>query len=769
MYAAILSVLVCPLFMIRSSSSLDALESVLTPINDQKFFRAKRWHNFGKHKSPARSLSGVSPLKCVDMGGAKGCSVQFKNWRQSNQISDNDLVCGVIIQAKVRTHPFACQSYSITDVTLENSQHAAFAVTFTSPDPGDDCSDFQDLKIKVFNNTDLQAFFCGSGLQPYSCKNTWPTLNIRTTQWNKTICHKYMCEDDIPLTLSLQLDIPTLPKSMCPRYNDMICGGNFGRNDSLNRGDCGCSSIRESRWKPGTPTTTCNCYYGYFGDACQFSCPGGIVQKGNFGLSGCCNDNGKVHYSKDDKEHPVTCVCRGNFGGEACEKCKAGWSGESCTKKVPSSHGTKPDFPYIVIALSSGLAFVCMVVAALYCYCRERRTTVSADGLTEELIEGSMRIGRHQLKENSVPLSSHLNDSGLFGKESADQSGQLIRSLLATEGPLPEKAETETTSKVVAEIDRLSQSNIQYMIDYDALIIGSKIGTGTSGEVFQAEICFDSIVTNKGNGKDGTTNRKDTPARLMVALKKLNSQTVNRTYFMNAFKRELAVLRQMEHPNIVRFIGIAISPTPDKSYHVVTELCRCALSDLLERGKGKIPPLILASICLQIAEGMCYLHAENVVHRDLKPANCLCAGGGSGGGSLRIKICDFGMSRLVSNDVTFMTADIGTPAYMAPEMASEGDISSVEAGKAIDVFSFAVCLLEIWTQKRPYDGESLNVFQLMIKVINGSRPSIPGPSIVPQMVAKTIESSWRREPLLRPSFKEILQTMQNTPQFFKLQ
>jgi len=152
--------------MISSSLSLDGLESAFIPINDHKSFRATRWHNPKEHVSPARRLDRISPLKCVDMGGAKGCSVQFKNWRQSNQISENDLVCGVSIQAKVRTHPFACQSYSITDVTLENSQHAAFAVTFTPPDPGDDCSDFEDLNIKVFNNSDLQAFFCGSACNP---------------------------------------------------------------------------------------------------------------------------------------------------------------------------------------------------------------------------------------------------------------------------------------------------------------------------------------------------------------------------------------------------------------------------------------------------------------------------------------------------------------------------------------------------------------------------------------------------------------------------
>ena len=296
-------------------------------------------------------------------------------------------------------------------------------------------------------------------------------------------------------------------------------------------------------------------------------------------------------------------------------------------------------------------------------------------------------------------------------------------------------------------------------------MIGSKIGAGTSGEVFRARVQIKPTSTEFSS--DGGISCSS-PTELVVALKRLYMATVNRRYFMNAFKRELAVLRKMEHPNIVRFIGISISPSPENTYHVVTELCRCGLNELLERGRGRLPPEILASISHQIAEGMGYLHDQNVVHRDLKPANCLCAGGGEGGTSLRIKICDFGLSRLVSNDMTMMTADVGTPAYMAPEMAAEGELDSVEAGKAIDVYRFAICLLEIWTQEKPYLGSKLNAFQLMIKVINGERPTIPGTHIVPKRVAETIASSWSKMPLMRPSFVETLSKMENDPHYWEL-
>jgi serine/threonine protein kinase len=95
------------------------------------------------------------------------------------------------------------------------------------------------------------------------------------------------------------------------------------------------------------------------------------------------------------------------------------------------------------------------------------------------------------------------------------------------------------------------------------------------------------------------------------------------------------------------------------------ELCRGG--DLLHyvRKRKKLDEDIAKILFKQLIEGIQYIHRKNVVHRDIKLENILIDNLG------KIKICDFGISKLLKGDADELMNDCcGTPAYMAPEVVA---------------------------------------------------------------------------------------------------
>lgn len=83
----------------------------------------------------------------------------------------------------------------------------------------------------------------------------------------------------------------------------------------------------------------------------------------------------------------------------------------------------------------------------------------------------------------------------------------------------------------------------------------------------------------------------------------------------------------------------------------------------------------------------------NVVHRDLKSANCLV------NKHWTVKICDFGLSRIMTNSPMKDSSSAGTPEWMAPEL-----IRNEPFTEKCDIFSLGVIMWEFCTLNRPWDG-----------------------------------------------------------------
>jgi serine/threonine protein kinase len=184
----------------------------------------------------------------------------------------------------------------------------------------------------------------------------------------------------------------------------------------------------------------------------------------------------------------------------------------------------------------------------------------------------------------------------------------------------------------------------------------------------------------------------------MVALKVINT-TKKTPEELASLRSEVAILRRLDHPNIVSLLDVLETPT---ELTVVTELAQGELLEVLLED-GALPDGVVRAVALQLTRALAYLHERGVVHRDLKPQNVLIASGG------RVKLADFGFARDIP--AFLMTSIKGTPLYMAPEMFAASKYSP-----AADVWGLGVLLFEMAKGAPPFYAADLAA--LMQKVVS---------------------------------------------------
>ena len=248
-----------------------------------------------------------------------------------------------------------------------------------------------------------------------------------------------------------------------------------------------------------------------------------------------------------------------------------------------------------------------------------------------------------------------------------------------------------------------------------------------------------------------------------VAIKKF---PLNDEDSVKAFSKELNVLEQIKHPNLVIGMGAFLT----KSFaHIVTELVtHGSLAQVLQSTKSvKISLKKKLQMSIDIAQGMSYLHSKTppILHRDLKSDNCLVTA------ALSVKLCDFGISKVLLRASTEPagsgggavptsplyveehTKTLGTVPWMAPEFINDKLFTAKS-----DVYSFGVVLWEIMTRKQLYP--ELQAIQIAYGVVHsGLRPEIP--EEVPFELAELMAHCWAAEPSKRPTFIEILQSLRS--------
>lgn len=185
-----------------------------------------------------------------------------------------------------------------------------------------------------------------------------------------------------------------------------------------------------------------------------------------------------------------------------------------------------------------------------------------------------------------------------------------------------------------------------------------------------------------------------------------------RTDHARSLKREATLFRVLkekigEHPNIVKLYDLSILEPP--FYLVVEHLEGKDLRAWLEEqgGAGAVPREVRLEIVAQIAEGLAVAHEAGIIHRDIKPSNVLIAAKGKGEGqsAVQVKVADFGIGQVASEEVlagvtgygftqTMMTpgseSTFGTLLYMAPEL-----FRGEAASPASDIYALGILLYQM--------------------------------------------------------------------------
>jgi len=214
-------------------------------------------------------------------------------------------------------------------------------------------------------------------------------------------------------------------------------------------------------------------------------------------------------------------------------------------------------------------------------------------------------------------------------------------------------------------------------------------------------------------------------------------------------QREAKLAASLNHPHVVSVFDFV---TEGEEQWLVMEYVPGTNLSALSQERGGLPPDEAASIVGQVAEALAAAHAAGIVHRDVKPGNIIVTEGGTA------KLADFGIARARADSTMTATGMVtGTPAYLAPEVAS-----GQPATDASDVWSLGATLFYALTGHAPYDVTD-NVLAAMYRIVHEDPPRLPELG----WPAGLLETTMTRDPAARwpmSQVREHLLSRAATPQ-----
>ncbi|GAC1480330.1 MAG: hypothetical protein NVS2B12_35380 [Ktedonobacteraceae bacterium] len=270
------------------------------------------------------------------------------------------------------------------------------------------------------------------------------------------------------------------------------------------------------------------------------------------------------------------------------------------------------------------------------------------------------------------------------------------------------------------------------MEDRNQNLVGQTLGTCT----------LEKLIGQGGMGSVYLA-RQARPQRnvaVKVLLPNLSMDSEGNQDFLARFRREADVIARLEHVNIMPIYEYG--EKDGLAYLVMPYLTGGSLREVLSK-RGALPLETVATYIDQAAAALDYAHAHGVIHRDLKPANFLLHADG------RLVLADFGIARIMDENsqgstLTGVGTLLGTPEYMAPEMA-RGEQIDYRA----DIYELGIVLFQMLTGHVPFTGGTpyavvYKHVQETIPLLRYSDPSIPSAvdTVIQKATAKSPEDRY---------------------------
>ena len=218
------------------------------------------------------------------------------------------------------------------------------------------------------------------------------------------------------------------------------------------------------------------------------------------------------------------------------------------------------------------------------------------------------------------------------------------------------------------------------------LIIYYKMATTTNRDSWQVGEYIVHAREVIGKGAYGIVYKATNSRHETIAAKRIDVSDPKK---MALVTKDLDRLLKLDHPNILKVFDVI---EDDLILWIFMEYCPHGDLQKYFRKRDLSFDMKL-EIMKQIAQGLEYLHANNIVHRDIKPANILI----QNDSPVQVKMTDFDLSKFLSDsyDTSRMSSNVGTAAFKAPEFFLRSDQRKISYHRKVDVYSMGLTYLAL--------------------------------------------------------------------------